>query len=49
MIKIGKNVNDRQQCVKYLGIMIDKKLSWANHFNYLNTKLCRGAWAISQL
>ena len=49
MIKIGENVIDRQQCVKYLGIIIDEKMSWANQINYLNTKICRGAWAISQL
>ena len=49
VIKIGENVIDRQQCVKYLGIMIDEKMSWANQINYLNTKICRGAWAISQL
>ena len=24
-------------------------MSWENHINYLNTKLCKGAWAISQL
>ena len=29
--------------------MIDEKMSWANQINYLNTKICRGAWAISQL
>ena len=48
VIKIGENVIDRQQSVNYLGIMIDE-MSWANHINYLNTKLCRGAWAIFQL
>ena len=49
MIKIGEYVIDRQQCVKYLVVMIDEKMNWANHINYLNTRLCRGAWAISQL
>ena len=49
MIKNGENVIACQQCVKYLGIMINEKMNWENHINYLNTKLCRGAWAISQL
>ena len=49
MIKIGDNVIDRQQCLKYLRIMIDEKMSWANQINYLNTKIYRGACAISQL
>ena len=49
VIKIDEKVTAHQQCVKYLRIMVDEKMSWANHINYLNTKLCRRAWAISQL
>ena len=29
--------------------MIDEKMSWENQINYLNNKICRGVWAISQL
>ena len=49
VIKIGENAIDCKQCVKYLGIMIDEKMSWADQINYLYTKICRGAWAIEKV
>ena len=29
--------------------MIDNKMNWTQHINYLNAKLCKGSWAISKL
>ena len=52
MVKINENESARQQCAKYLEIMIDDKIRWENHMNYINLKyqlLCRGAWIISKL
>ena len=33
----------------YLGIMIDNKMNWTQHINYLNAKLCKRSWAILKL
>ena len=38
-----------KKIVKCLGIMIDNKMNWTQHINYLNAKLCKGSWAISKL
>ena len=35
--------------MKYLGVVIDEKMSWKNHVNYLCSKLSKGCWAISVL
>ena len=48
-IKIGQNEIIQKDYVKYLGIMIDNKMNWTQHINYLNAKLCKGSWAISKL
>ena len=48
-IKIGQNEIIQKDSVKYLGIIIDNKMNWTQHVNYLNAKLCKGSWAISKL
>ena len=48
-IKIGQNEIFQKDSVKYLGIMIDNKINWTQHINYLNAKLCEGSWAILKL
>ena len=48
-IKIGQNEIIQKDSVKYLGIIIDNKMNWTQHINYLNAKLCKGSWVISKL
>ena len=48
-IKMGQNTINQQGSVKYLGVIIDDKLSWTKHIDYLNKKLCKGTWALSKL
>ena len=35
--------------VKYLGILIDKNLSWKIHIDYVATKLCKPVGLIAKL
>ena len=46
-ISIGQNRINHKTNVKYLGVVIDEKMSWKNHVNYLCSKLAKGCWAIS--
>ena len=48
-IKIGQNEIIQKDSVKYLGIIIDNKMNWTQHINYLNAKLCKGSWVILKL
>ena len=38
-IKIGQNKIIQKDSVKYYSIMIDNKMNWTQHINYLNAKL----------
>ena len=38
-----------KKSVKYLDIIIDDKMNWTQHINYLNAKLCKGLWVILKL
>ena len=40
-IKIGQNKIIKKHSVQYLGIMIDNKMNWTQHINYLNVKICK--------
>ena len=48
-IRIGQNIINHKTNVKYLGVVIDEKMSWKNHVNYLCSKLAKGCWTISKL
>ena len=30
------------ECIKYLGVILDNKLSWIQHISYVKTKFQRG-------
>ena len=47
-IRIGQNVINHKTNMKYLGVVIDEKMSWKNRVNYLCSKLAKGCWAISK-
>ena len=40
-LKINNNLIKRVNSIKYLGVLIDSKLSWSEHLNYLNLQLAR--------
>ena len=48
-IKIAQNEIIQKDSVKYLGIIIDNKMNWTQHINYLNAKLCKGSWVVWKL
>ena len=47
--KLSKNVKftmkneilHESECVKYLGALMDKSLTWKEHIQYINTKLAK--------
>lgn len=39
VIRKGNNVVGRETSAKFLGIMIDEKLVWKAHFNYIHNKV----------
>ncbi|KAG8224527.1 hypothetical protein J437_LFUL004218 [Ladona fulva] len=41
--------NKKQLSANYLGIMIDQKLNWSDHINYLASKLSKATYLISKL
>ena len=40
-LKINNNLIKRVNSIKYLGVLIDSKLSWSEHVDYLNLQLAR--------
>jgi len=40
---------DRTDCVKFLGIYVDEKLTWNNHLNYISGKISRSLGMISRV
>ena len=48
-IKIGQNEIIQKDSVEYLGIIIDNKMNWTQHINYLNAKLSKRSWVILKL
>ena len=40
-LKINNNLIKRVNFIKYLGVLIDSKLSWSEHVDYLNLQLAR--------
>ena len=39
---------EQEQYVKFLGILLDEKLTWKFHIDYVNNKICRALFAIKQ-
>jgi hypothetical protein len=39
---ISHNLPVNSECIKFLGLNTDNKLSWKNHINYLVTKFIMG-------
>ena len=48
-IKMGDVMLQKVSSVKYLGVILDEKVSWSDHMEYLTTKLSRNAGIFSKL
>ena len=48
-VKINGITINRNNCIKYLGILIDDKLKWKNHIENSCSKLSRGSWVINNI
>ena len=48
-IKIGNNIIERRDSVKFLGIHIDSKLDWHDHINSVKNKISSSSYAISKV
>ena len=48
-ITIGKYTIHEVEQTKYLGVILDNKLSWKQHIEYLITKLSQAAGVIYKL
>ena len=48
-IKINNICLTEADSVKYLGVFIDKNLTWKPHIAAISTKIARGSWALTRL
>ena len=48
-IFINSQLLEQTNEVKYLGVVLDHKLTWKSHIQYLKGKLASGCWALYQL
>ena len=39
LVRLGNHQIKREQSVKYLGVIVDKKLNWLSHLKQIETKL----------
>ena len=46
-VKIDSDVIARKHHCKFLGIMIDDKLNWSEHINYIHSKLSKSLYALN--
>ena len=47
-IKINGQIVARVACTKFLGVLIDKKLSWANHIKSIKMKIFKGTGILNK-
>ena len=40
---------ERNECAKYLGVLIDSKLSWTHHIKYISTKISKSLGTLARL
>ena len=48
-IKIGDYSLTQSSEVKYLGVILDEKLSWKPHLQFLRSKVASGCWALNKI
>ena len=47
-IQIESNIIDRKNCCKFLGLLIDDKLTWSEHIAYVHSKLSKSLYAMNR-
>ena len=47
-VTLGKHSLEQVDQIKYLGIILDNKLSWKPHIQHICTKLSRCFWALTR-
>ena len=45
-VSLSNSEIKRNECIKYLGVLIDNKLCWKNHIDYSCSKISKGYWAL---
>ena len=48
-LEINNNQITESDSVKYLGVIIDNKLIWKTHIEYICSKIAKGSWAVTRL
>ena len=48
-IKIDNLSVKEKDCIKYLGVLIDNKLSWKQHSQYVNMKISKGIGVLAKM
>ena len=48
-LEINDEVLHEFECVKYLGVLIDKNLTWKEHIKYINTKVSKNTGILAKL
>ena len=48
-IKFGSQFIEKTDQIKYLGVIIDSKLNWKPHIDYIKKKISSGCWALYKL
>ena len=48
-IHCGGSHLERVASTKYLGVVVDEKLNWSAHINYIHSKLCKASYILSKL
>ena len=49
MVKIADEIIEEKTFTKYLGILIDKNLSWKQHIHYINLKISKGIGILAKM
>ena len=48
-VQMEDNLLEKVKQVKYLGVILDEKLTWTNHINHSKNKLIKGSYILSKL
>ena len=48
-VLINNEIINKVECTKFLGVLIDSKLTWCNHISYLKRKISKGIGILCKL
>ena len=49
VLKLENNIIEPKQCVKFLGLYLDNRLSWHEHISVCKSKICSSTYAINRI